>query len=187
MKWLIDLLRKKGVLKKFLLDIDSIGIKHHLIHGEKIRTVLNSLESGDCILARAYAEATTTLMGGDYTHTILKTNHSNFLIDATSEGVKRRDILNAFVGVSSICVMRPKLSSVLRQKIADRGEFYATQDIGYDYNFASGNKDMYCSEFYFNCFNDVSPKKLELRERFGCLTITPDDLSKCVRLFERII
>jgi hypothetical protein len=178
---------KIGFVKKFILLVNEIGIKHSLVHGEKQREVLSKVMPGDAILVRAAFEATNRLIDGHFTHCILKDTDIDLISDATESGVSLRDILNSFVGISDICVMRPRLSKEDCERIASRGRWYCGKKIGYDYSFGLGTEEMYCSEYYYHCYNDVNPNELKLMDRFGFNTITPDDIAKCNRLFERVV
>ena len=89
--------------------MNKLGIKHRLITGTQMRSIINSAEPADIILVRAHKELTTTLEnivegGVDFTHAILVINKDN-IVDATDLGVLLRDILESFVGVSRVTLL----------------------------------------------------------------------------------
>jgi uncharacterized protein YycO len=163
-----------------LKTVDQVGIKRHLIHGHEMRQVLNTIVRGDCVLARAFGEATTelqTLIGGYYTHTIM-INSASTILDARGDGIRARDILDIFPGTQAVWVGRPILSDAQIEQMLYTARAYAEQHKEYDWSFGAGDEAFYCSEFYWACFDSVYPGKIKLRSRLGRMTIIPDDLRK---------
>jgi len=184
----LSLLFKMGALDDILNIVNSVGIHKSLVPGDMIRQVLAKAVPGDIILVKAFGEATSLLIGGDYTHSAMVVSEKNLIADATGAlGVSKRDILNLFQGISAIRLIRLKDATDGEMvDIVDKASFYTTKKIRYDYGYASNKEEMYCSEFLSHVINDILPGTLELRPRFGKATITPDDLSKASRIFDTV-
>jgi len=182
---LVLLFFESKIAKWIIKFIAKIGVQRHLIHGEQIREIISKMQAGDAVLVRAFGEATTFFISGEYTHCLIKDIEPDKIIDATALGVQRRDILNCFIGVSKVQVQRPRLDEAQRIKIAQNAAKYIGRP--YDFEFGLDNDSLYCSELYYHCYNEVNPGQLVLLKRFGQETITPDDIAKCSRLFERIV
>jgi hypothetical protein len=190
---MIAFLRKIGFFKCFFKAVDHLGIKRKLIHGSEMRRVLNSLEYGDCIAVRAYLEVSTILEDlADsfkeqvYTHIAMK-GFGDFIIDATGEGYNARDVLELFPGITHIWVGRPLISDQQKVDMVNYAYDLVAQKIGFDWDFASGLKELYCSEGYYTCLEHVAPGLLTMRNRAGVLTITPDDIRDASSVFRTVI
>ena len=174
LSWLNDI----DVMDDILQMVSKLGIKYHLIPGHEFRTALYCSKPGDIIVIRAFAEATSILIGAGFTHVAFKANDKD-IYDATGDhGVSKRDILELMVGTQDLAVLRLNLPHEKIMEVLERAKQYTEMDIDYDYGFASNKSEMYCSEFIYHCVNDVCPGYFDLRERYGNRTITPEDLYK---------
>lgn len=177
-----------GILDNIILAINNIGIKSNLVPGMIMRRVMEVAQSGDMILIRAYGESSTLLIGQGYTHSAIRCKVKKHIIDATGKkGLAKRDILELFQGISCIAVLRLKdWTEDEMHRLMARTEHYEAKKIPYDYGYDSNKEEMYCSEFLYHCINDIRPGLLNLRERFGIQTITPEDLYKARRVFDLV-
>jgi len=194
----VNWLKEDGRLRFILFFIDKIGIKKYLVHGADFRKVIEDTKEGDCILIRAFLESTTYLQGSKFTHAAMKVA-DKFIIDATGEGVEDRDILELMVGSSRVMVRRPKVSPDVIKEMVSEAYGFVDRKTPYDWSFVARSKNptplkdekarkaVYCSEMYYWCLESASPGLLNLRERFGIMTITPDDIAKADNVFETII
>ena len=190
LKLILSFLYKFNLTSKLLKLIDKVGIKKKLVSGANFRRILEQCQSGDIILIRAYGELTTLvqqIVGSTYTHAAIVYHDKINIIDATGKGVTTRDILELQVGVSKICIRRPILQTDEVQKMVNVAKEFEELGVKYDYKFQSSKEEMYCSELVFHCINKVKPNTLELRKRFGIMTITPDDIYKADKVFKTIV
>jgi uncharacterized protein YycO len=87
----------------------------------------------------------------------------------------------------NVAILSPKnIDSWGRLGIVD----FCRSQIGkpYDYELNSeSNENMYCSELVAKAINAVTYRNyLSMRERFGLMTITPQDLYEATKKFDRV-
>jgi len=180
--------------RDMLSIINRVGIKGHLLDGNAHEIAECYTVPGDIILVRAEFEGTTALQASDYTHLAIRGSQKlmpigpqyresmvSTIVHSTGlPGVHTANIKELFVGISAIAGLRLPWGWEDRERVWKRACYYEAEGIGYDWEFSSTKEDMYCSELGLHCINDIRPDYLNLRDRYGELTITPDDFRKAV-------
>lgn len=153
-------------IPKFLSDFAGRSILHkypfwflykpvqHKIKGHEIRQILNVIKKGDILLSRHDSYISSFFIPGYWSHAALYDGENN-IYQSTGSGVGSEDILD-FCRTDNIVVFRIKTSS---EKMVNNAITLAkelvSQNIGYDYDFKSGNDELYCSEFVDVCYGNL--------------------------------
>lgn len=152
----------------------------HVVHLEEI------MEPGDILITRTNGELTTLVVPGFWKHAAIYMGNSK-TVDAVFAGVSERWLADLIMSTDYVAVMRVKDIDVHGQ--VDLIEF-AQDQIGKPYDFEMRGTDisaLYCSELVLNAVNvAMQDKYLELRERLGVLTFTPNDCYSARKKFDLI-
>ena len=158
------------------------------VNGKIYRKAYSKLVPGDIIVTRKRGEPTNVFIPGFYTHSMLYVGESN-VVEATSLGVHKTDILDALMTKDYFAVVRPKFCSQVEMKlIANTGKKLDSMAIAYDYGFEPNNGAFYCSELIFHCYKHVLENKFpfEMRKTLGVDTVTPQDYFNAKKKFYRV-
>jgi len=186
---------------KFIASIVKLIGKVHMpwtkkiLRDEQIRAVMNNSKQGDILLVRAGGYLSSVLLG-KFSHVAMKLNQ-NQIFDSKGIGVSRDDILSVLVGYTRCVVMRPRFTAEeLRKAMARVSEIEATDakhHIKYNYSLIEGNKvskkvpdTVTCSQLQRDILNTAKPNFLDLRKRFGFMSIAPEDFYKAHSKFDEI-
>lgn len=149
-----------------------VGMPESKLTGNDFRKMCDVLQPGDMILERGdlyritnrgipeglthlkhlavYVGGVDGIMDDDVIKAPKPGNeYSRCIIHAISEGVVCQDILEMFRHADEIVVVRPWKSKYSQDMIVN--EAYKSVGLGYDFNFKSGNKNLYCTELGVRC------------------------------------
>ncbi len=137
----------------------------HLLKGDEIRQIINTVLPGDILLRRYNGYLNTILTGGYYGHAGLYIG-GNKVIHAVSRGVIEEDLLD-FCRTDGICILSTN-------KNTECAIAKAKRLIGkpYDYSFSSKNKKYYCTELINVCYDGLFDKNRI--KTFGKNVLLPD-------------
>jgi uncharacterized protein YycO len=111
------------------------------------------LHPGMIILSHKNYELTNLFIRGYFTHAAMVI-HGDYIVEAVSEGVVRRQ-LSEFIGnVDDFIILEPRFCT--RDSMLEAGEF-VERSVGYRYNFTfrSGRKAFYCSELVYRAYSET--------------------------------
>lgn len=135
-------------------------------------------KSGDAILSIGYGQLSNVFIPGKWSHVgMIVAGPRPYVIEATSKGVVRTDLIQFMLSKDECMIMR---SDFTKPHQAKRAAEYAKSFIGkpYDYMFQAGSDAFYCAELIFTCYKEVTGGHMpfEMRERLGSMTVTPQDI-----------
>ena len=189
------------IKQKFLLFVEwYLQIVQHwkapwvkkLLTGEEINEIIETAEEGDILLVRAGGYFSTFLFWlfnlGDYTHCVY-VNAKGEITDSTAAGVEKRPMLATLVGYTKAVVMRPKFNA---KEKGDAKYMYGQlmkkdeeKGIGYNWRLVEDTHtdgvgkmipdSLTCAQFIRLIVNAGKSGYMELRKRFGFLTVSPQD------------
>ena len=164
-----------------------------ILTDEQIRGVLNNSKQGDILVVRAGGHLSSLFLG-EFSHNAMRLNQ-NEIFDATAEGVARRDILAVLIGYTRVVVVRPRFTTTEIRKAMNRIREIETSDaennIEYNYSLVEGNEvsrkvpdAATCSQLMRDILNNAKPDFMDLRKRFGFMSIAPEDIVKATSKFD---
>lgn len=174
-----------GVFSRLVGKMHSPWTKKKLTY-ETVAELEDLLEPGDVLLTRTNGELTTLIVPGFWKHAAVCIGKSK-IIDATFAGVKERWLADLVMRTDYLAVMRVKEVTVHDQiNITE----FAQDQLGkvYDFEMQANDIDaLFCSELVLNAVNYAKGDNyLELRERVGVDTFTPNDCYLAKKKFDII-
>ena len=170
-KWFVNFF---GNIRVYKFGIVILGETSYHIKGPDIRKILELLQPGDVLLRRYDHYLGGLSIPGYWTHAAQYIG-DNEIIHMLGDGICKEDILT-FLRADHICILRCKEKELIPYAIEKSKEFYE-QNIAYDYQFKTDNKDLYCSELIYINFQK---HKSIIFDKY----VLPDDIY--CKLFNRI-
>ena len=179
------IMKKLYPILKFLENIHLKQVSKENLFS-RYYEIENKLEIGDVILTKSDLHATNLLNFGFWKHAIIyigKESNIPYVVEATSEGVVKKTLVQTLSSKDRNLVLRP--SEILIEDESQKMRYlnFVIDQIGkpYDYNFdsfsKSNNESFYCSELVYAGIIFGNPfAKFDLRNYFGIITVTPMDL-----------
>ena len=152
---------------------------------DDIEAIKEVLIPGDIILTHTEGEFTTLTIPGFWKHCEIYVDYRK-TVGAVSPKARMAWLEDVIHGTDYFCVIRmkgvtEKEGGIIAEHAYDNiGKFYDIR-----MNFKKGDK-ISCSELVFNAINESRPNYLELRNRLGFMTVTPQDLHDAKSKFEII-
>lgn len=150
--------------------------------------IVKRLKGGMVLLSRNNCELTNIFIGHDWTHAAMyigKFGGVDYVIEATTHGVKETDLVSFITSKDRICILIPLFGNEMTMRVAAETAMIQ-KDKPYDWDFerevGSNQKAFYCSELIWYAYDDACLKTLgiqspfEPRETWGVKTITPQDI-----------
>ena len=149
---------------------------HKKVTGYHYYDLQTIIEPGDILVAHTSGEFTNWLIPGFWKHAAIYTG-TGTIVEAVGEGVRQSHLVSFMLTKDYVRVMRPKFLTPAQKLTAC---VVARSQIGkpYDYYLKSGIEAFYCAELpWFAMMKACLPDKcpFEMRNRFGELTVTPED------------
>jgi uncharacterized protein YycO len=142
-------------------------------HYHKVRYVT---KPGSIILSATYGELANIFIPGKWSHMGIIATDGMSVIEATSTGVVKTDLIDFMMKKDEVCVMYPVF---LNTDEMIESSLIAETQLGkpYDWHFTQSDvESFYCSELVYHCIHRVSKDSpFTLRRTFGRLTVTPQD------------
>ena len=166
-----------------------------IMNAEQIREILSKAKSGDILVVRSGGNLSSLLLG-EFSHTaFVMTNQT--VLDASDDGVARRDLLNVVVGYTRVTVVRPKFTTSEKRKSMNRAIAIERADqednIPYNYSLVEGNEvtakvpdKLTCSQLVRDIVNHGKEDFMDLRKRFGFMSISPEDFFYAKKKFDLV-
>ena len=177
--WFEFLRKLTTIIAKIITPIHS-PYSHKYIKYDHVMRAMTYLKSGDIILTRTHGDLSTVVIPGFWKHAAIYAGDGK-IIDATSVGVTERHLADLMMTTDNVAVLR--VANVVED--LSKGQLmvdYARLQIGkkYDLEMRVNRTDaMFCSELVYHAICHVFGKDyIELRERMGIKTLTPDDCYK---------
>ena len=166
-----------------------------IMNAEQIREIISKAKAGDVLVVRSGGNFSSLLLG-EFSHTAIVMNGQTIL-DATDIGVARRDILSVAVGYTRVTIMRPKFTATMKRKAMNRAVEIEKADEGenipYNYSLVNGNEvsrkipdALTCSQLTRDILNHGKENFMDLRKRFGFMSIAPEDFYKARTKFDLV-
>lgn len=154
------------------------------VNGLDVFAIQRSLMPGAVLLTYIRGEMSNLFIPGEFTHAAIL--HSNkYVIEATSEGVQKKDIISFMTSKDRVVLLYPRFSDAEQMK---KAADYASQLISlpYDFLFSDGNEAFYCSELVTFCYEKIVPGVFTRRKRFGVSTVIPNDFAQAEEKWELV-
>lgn len=142
-------------------------------HYHKVRY---AIKPGTVILSATRGEFSSLFIPGDWSHAGVIATDGLSVIEATSKGVIKTDLIDFMMSKDAICIMRSSFFDVDEMaQVAIEAERHLGKP--YDWQFVKGDiKAFYCSELVYHAHAQVKNDiPFTLRRTFGKLTVTPQD------------
>jgi len=168
----------------------------NLLKDHEIRKAMKLAKAGDVIIVLAGGHFTSFLLGS-FSHAAFYLGNEEVL-DATGRGVSRDDILSVMIGYNRIAILRPRFTTIQRQKAMHRALAIEREDkvnpIGYNYSLVKGNKvnkvkvprAATCSQLVRDIINHGKEDFMGLRKRFGFMSVSPVDFLSAKQKFDLV-
>lgn len=147
---------------------------------------------GDVLMSRTDGELTNVFIPGFWSHGAVYVGDSQ-VVEVTGEGISNPPVpLMYFVLTKDyVRACRPLFANRDQmQAAADwcRAQAAALPRVPYDYDFASGNRALYCFELSYVAYQAATGNKSpwQLRETLGVQTVIGDDFDKAIDKWETI-
>lgn len=193
--WLVRLFLK--IAEKIVIFLGKIHLPwtKQILKAEQIRGVLYHVKQGDILVVRAGGYFTSWLLG-DFSHVAFVLNNTR-IFDAKGIGVSEDDILTCLIGYTRVVVVRPRFTTIEKRKAMDRVEQLKKADqeenIKYNYSLVEGNEVSQrvpdratCSQLVRDILNHGKENFMDLRKRFGFMSISPEDFYLAKSKFDEI-
>lgn len=163
-------------LSKFVSQIHAPFTRQHLTSID-YRLIRSFKQKGIVLVARQEGEMSNLFIPDFWSHVAIYDGEET-VIEATTHGVKKTDILDFVMAKDFIAAFMPTFCDSNTRAIAWN---VAEGFIGspYDFSFAAGNRAFYCSELLYEAFNQAMEGKspVKMRELLGVQTVTPEDFA----------
>lgn len=173
-----------------------------ILTGEQINEILLQSQPGDILLVRAGGYFSTLYYKifklGTYTHCAFVPS-KGAISDSTGEGVSTRLMLSTLIGYTKAAIIRPPFTEEEWSRAWHMHnlimESDAKKDIEYNFRLVEIIEDgrgdkipdrVTCAQFISLIVNAARPNYMEPRERFGFLTISPEDYALAKSKFDLI-
>lgn len=150
-----------------------VPFNHRKVVAFDYRIIARTIKPGDLILCRANGYLSNIFIG-QYTHAALYVGHEK-VIEATTEGVVKSDIIDLLLKRDKVLILRPKFLYPLEINQSIR-RAHVSLGKKYDFKFQQDIKSFYCSEIVLYCYS--KPGIFKLSKKFGTLIFSPDDFLK---------
>ena len=160
LRWFSDIRLYKG-------GIIFFGDSHYIIKGKETREILDIIQPGDVLLRRYDHYLGSILIQGYWSHAGIYVGN-NSIIHMIGKGLTKDDIL-VFLRCDDIIVLRNQYKDKRKKAVETALKLYEENTCEYDYDFASGNKNFYCTEFVDSCYDyvvNVDGKGITLPDEF---------------------
>lgn len=163
---LIDPKLRKKIMETALPLVKFIATTHMPFSHKKVTSkhyyeAKSKLRSGDVILTRVQGELTNLFITGYWTHAAffyrnVKETVSERVIEATTKGVVKSDLIALLTTKDAFVILRPKEEFLLKSEILvnlliEKAESLVGKP--YDYFLLSNNSSYYCSEIICNIYD----------------------------------
>lgn len=148
---------------------------HKFMSQDNVEDILEIIQPGDIILTHTRGELTTATIPGFWKHCEMYIG-DNFVVGAVAPQVRKTRLENIihktdYVAVARLIDVTPEERIIMVDEVKKFiGVYY---DLGMDFNKPD---KVCCSELMYNAVNKARTAFLNLRERLGFDTITPQDI-----------
>ena len=143
----------------------------HKLKGHEIRVILKNLKKGDILLRRFHGFLNTVLTPGFWGHAALYIGGDK-VVHALSQGVVKEDLLD-FCRCDDIAIVRvKKMKNDNIKRALNIAENMVNSNTEYDFDFESGDNEVYCTELVDECYNGIF--KGYYSKVLGTIALTPD-------------
>lgn len=156
---------------------------HKLIKARQYREVTQVIKPGIVLLTRMHGELSNVFIQGTFTHAAIfggMEAGERFVIEAIGSGVNQTDLIDFMLSKDEVVVVMPLFATEDQMKtVASLSLSQSGKPYNYDFEEKTGTPSaFYCSELVWWCYKQVlgDSMPLDMRERLGVLTVTPDDI-----------
>ena len=149
-----------------------------LTRAKHIRNAMEMVRPGDILCRRFDCYLDGYFIPGKYTHSGIMIDGTT-MIDATAEGVQKKDLIDFIKDTDGFIILRPKYES---EDQKNRVIAFSLSQIGtpYDFVFQDGNNAYYCHEFTATCLKEAGISV----PRTGQVYLASDFQAICSRIYE---